>query len=443
MVDVDRSSTADPSLGAPPAMTASILEPVLRPWVLDDDGTQGELAEEEILTAVSALREAADRLLDARGSVEGVAGAAGAVQAALGDVVAAVPLAVLSTDRYGVVSEANAAAGHLVGVSFPRLRGKPLQVFVPPGQRRAVRSAVAQAWSTGFSRCRIPLEPRAGAPVEVDAVVVAIGDTISGRSGLQWVLAPRGAFDALLPSSSDDAVQALAEFCRLRPGTTGMRQLMTQVAALVVRAVPAASHVSIVLGHPLAPTVTATGSGVAQHLDGLQVASGYGPTVEAWSTGATVTSADLASEPRWDSFTRAARGAGSNAVAAVPVCLGAEVVGVLTLYGSARAGGPSYEAALDRAAIFAAAIAALVGHDRHVTELRTTADQLRTALDSRAVIEQAKGMVSAWRGCDVDEAFAVLSRWSQDRNVKLREVAAFVVGAPGQARPLVLSRSAA
>lgn len=443
MADLDRSPPADVLVGLSHLGPAAPPEPDLQPWFPDDERSQGEVAEEEILTVVSALREAADRLLGARGSVEGVAGVAGAVQAALGDVVAAVPLAVLSTDRYGVVREANAAAGHLVGVSFPRLRGEPLQVFVPSEQRRAVRSAVAQAWATGLSRCRVPLAPRSGGSVEVDAVVVAVGDTASGRTGLQWVLAPRGASGAALPDASDDAVQALAELWRLRPGTTGLQPLMTRVATLVARAVPAAQHVSIVLGSPLAPTVTASGSGVAQHLDGLQVSSGDGPTVEAWCTGTTVTSTDLAAEPRWGGFTLAAVQAGPTALAAVPVCSGGEMIGVLTLYGSARAGGPSSEAALDRAAVFAAAIAALVGHDRHVTELRTTAEQLRTAMDSRAVIEQAKGMVSVWRGCGVDEAFAVMSRWSQDRNVKLREVAAFVVGAPDQARPLVLSRSEA
>ena len=442
VVDLETPPTAAPAV-APAPFALLPGAPTFVPWVVRDGQHEGEVAEEEILVAVSALREAADRLLDARPGVAGVAGAAGAVQAALGGVAAAVPMAVLTTDRYGVVSTANAAAGHLVGTSSPRLRGKPLQVFVPPDQRRAVRRAVAQAWRTGLSRCRVPLVPRSGEPVEVDAVVVATGSTADGTTGLQWVLAPRGAADALAPESSDDAVVALAELCRLRPGATDMQPLLGRVAALVARAVPAADHASITLGDPLAPTVTAAGSETAQRLEGLQVIRATGPTVEAWSRGAAVTSEDLASEQRWSGFTAAALAEGPTTLAAVPVRSGAEVVGVITLYGTARGGGPSSGTSLGRAEVFATAVAALVEQDRHVAELRATVEQLQTALGSRAAIEQAKGMVAAWLGCGVDQAFSVLSRWSQDRNVKLREVAAFVVGAPEQARPLVLSRPAA
>lgn len=446
MVDLEVPPTTAAPVVAPAPAAPSPGTPAsvpFVPWVVRDGQHEGEVAEEEILVAVSALREAADRLLDARPGVAGVAGAAGAVQAVLGGVAAAVPLAVLTTDRYGVVRDANAAAGHLVRTSFPRLRGKPLQVFVPPDQRPAVRGAVARAWATGLSRCCVPLVPRAGAPVEVDVVVVATGDTAGGTTGLQWVLAPRGAADALAPEGSDDAVAALAELCRLRPGATDLQPLLGRVAALVARAVPAADHVSITLGDPSAPAVTAAGSEVAQRLEGLQVLGGAGPTVDAWCSGTTVTSEDLGAERRWSAFTAAARAAGPTALAAVPVRSDGEAVGVLTLYGTARGGGPTSQASLGRAEVFATAVAALVEQDRHVAELRATAEQLQTALGSRAAIEQAKGMVAAWLGCGVDEAFAVLSRWSQDRNVKLREVAAFVVGAPEQARPLVLSRPAA
>ncbi|RYP84432.1 ANTAR domain-containing protein [Nocardioides guangzhouensis] len=55
--------------------------------------------------------------------------------------------------------------------------------------------------------------------------------------------------------------------------------------------------------------------------------------------------------------------------------------------------------------------------------LRLEVSQLRTALSSRAVIEQAKGMIMAERQCDADEAFQVLRRFSQDTNVPLRDVA--------------------
>ncbi|MEU4251440.1 ANTAR domain-containing protein [Amycolatopsis sp. NPDC026612] len=61
--------------------------------------------------------------------------------------------------------------------------------------------------------------------------------------------------------------------------------------------------------------------------------------------------------------------------------------------------------------------------------------QLREALSSRAVIEQAKGMVMLLRGCPAAEAFGVLVAVSQQTNVKLRDVAAVVVAAGSNAGP--------
>jgi AmiR/NasT family two-component response regulator len=57
------------------------------------------------------------------------------------------------------------------------------------------------------------------------------------------------------------------------------------------------------------------------------------------------------------------------------------------------------------------------------SELETVVSQLQTALESRATIDQAKGIVMARYGCDADEAFRILARLSSNANVKLREIA--------------------
>jgi hypothetical protein len=64
---------------------------------------------------------------------------------------------------------------------------------------------------------------------------------------------------------------------------------------------------------------------------------------------------------------------------------------------------------------------------RRYREALDEIEQLRSALTSRATIDQAKGIVMAQRGCDADEAFAVLVRTSQDRNIKVRDLAATIV----------------
>jgi len=65
--------------------------------------------------------------------------------------------------------------------------------------------------------------------------------------------------------------------------------------------------------------------------------------------------------------------------------------------------------------------------DRRIAELVDEVDGLRTAMANRAVIEQAKGLIIAARGCTPDEAFELLSRMSQNENRKLRDLAASLV----------------
>ncbi|WP_326836420.1 ANTAR domain-containing protein [Amycolatopsis rhabdoformis] len=78
------------------------------------------------------------------------------------------------------------------------------------------------------------------------------------------------------------------------------------------------------------------------------------------------------------------------------------------------------------------------GTERHVGELLVEIEQLRTALHHRGVIERAKGVLMGQRGCGPDEAFALLTKVSQETNTKLRDVAAelldaFTAGLPGNA----------
>ncbi len=435
-----------------PAVDLSAAGPTHRP----SDPQQGS-AEEELRVAAEVLAEAAAALMEARAHVREAGEARDVTRATMSTVAATVPLAVLTTDHLGTIAEANPAAGHLLGTPFPRLRGKPLPVFVALEERRLTRRLVSEAARRGGARGRMRLVPRSGEAVDVDAVAVKLDGT------LQWVLvpagdaarAPAGASPVGAPApaptgptarttreDAPDAMRAIAELCRLEVGSSGVRDVLDRAAVLVTQAVPGAEHASVSLGDPLAPTQTASSSAMAQRLDGLQLAVGHGPSITAWEEAISC-SARHGGGP-----TEVAPGAGEHPASAVegyvavavPAFSSAEPVGVLTVYGhDAEALGA--EVARDRIAVFASAVAALVDHARHVEDLRLTAEQLESAMVSRAGIEQAKGMVAAWLGCSVEEAFTLLSRLSQDRNVKLRDVAGFVVADPENARTLIRSRA--
>jgi GAF domain-containing protein len=147
---------------------------------------------------------------------------------------------------------------------------------------------------------------------------------------------------------------------------------------------------------------------------------------------------DVGTDPRWvTGGPRVVVESGFRAVVAVPLTDGREVLGALTLYAvTPGTFGPAAVAGVELLAAPAEA---------HVVDLRAyrtslhVAEELRRGLVTRAVIDQAKGILMVQHGITADQAFAVLTRFSQQENRKLRNVAADLVdsavrggGRPGQ-----------
>jgi hypothetical protein len=137
-----------------------------------------------------------------------------------------------------------------------------------------------------------------------------------------------------------------------------------------------------------------------------------------------VTTDDMHGDPRWAGLGELLRPDEQAAVIAVPLLEGAAPVGVLTLVGIPALTRP---AQVIKVATFGATAAAIVREHRAIADLRRVEDQMRSALTSRAEIDQAKGILMAQRGLTADEAFAELVRTSQHANVKLRDIARRVV----------------
>ena len=225
----------------------------------------------------------------------------------------------------------------------------------------------------------------------------------------------------------DAALQAVAAITRLPVGEASTHDLLAGLARLAVQAVAGADWASVVLGDPGAPADTASDSEVAQRADGAQWAAHAGPCLLAWRGASVVRVEDLRTDVRWPAL----HALPVRSVLAVPVLLEGTAAGVLNLYGE-RPGALGSATALSHAEVFAAAAGALLQGARRVEQLRTTADQLAIAMQSRATIEQAKGLIAGRLECTVEQAFEVLTKLSQDRNVKLRDLAALVVADPAR-----------
>lgn len=158
-------------------------------------------------------------------------------------------------------------------------------------------------------------------------------------------------------------------------------------------------------------------------LELFQLQADDGPCLEAFSTGAVVAVPDLpAAAGRWPAFVPAAAAAGFGGVHALPMRLRLETIGAMNLF--TTAGG---QALGDKDLRVAQALAdvATIGilQERAITRSEVLVEQLQGALNSRVIIEQAKGIIAQHSRIEVDQAFGLLREHSRNTNTRLADVA--------------------
>ncbi len=182
---------------------------------------------------------------------------------------------------------------------------------------------------------------------------------------------------------------------------------------------------SVTLIQDGAATTAAFTGPVALHLDETQYDAGYGPCLDAGRASATVTIEDMATEDRWPQFTARALEQGVRSSMSVSLPVQHAITGALNIYAVQTRAFDSES--VDLAQSFASYAAVALANAHLYASTAATAGQMRAAMASRAVIEQAKGVLIARHGCTPDEAFAMLSKASQFSNRKLRDLAEEIV----------------
>ncbi|MQA35045.1 GAF and ANTAR domain-containing protein [Modestobacter roseus] len=198
-------------------------------------------------------------------------------------------------------------------------------------------------------------------------------------------------------------------------------EVLDEVVRIARRAIPGAEATSVTLIRGERSFTAAFDGQLAMDADELQYQRGYGPCMDAARAGETFLVADMTTDDRWPDYGRHAVERGVRSSLSTPLPFQGATIGGLNVYSTRVDGFGEADVAL--AEEVAAFVAVVVGNAEAASRAVEDAANMRRAMATRAVIEQAKGILMERHKITAEQAFTVLTHASQQRNVKLREIA--------------------
>jgi GAF domain-containing protein len=200
-----------------------------------------------------------------------------------------------------------------------------------------------------------------------------------------------------------------------------LADVLTEITGIARRAMPSIEAASVTLIRGEKPFTAAFDGQMALDADELQYERGYGPCVDAGRAGQMLLVDDMRNEQRWPDYARDAAAHGVLSSLSVPLPFQGATIGALNTY----AGRPQFldDNDVEIAEEVAAWVGVAVGNAEAAARTMEDPNHLRTAMMSRAIIEQAKGILMERHKIKEDEAYTILTHASQRTNTKLRDVA--------------------
>jgi GAF domain-containing protein len=240
---------------------------------------------------------------------------------------------------------------------------------------------------------------------------------------------PEGPETVAFPRAGDEhfaEFQAgMRSLAQLATGKLTLEEMLTEVANFAVQAIPGADGAGLTLIEDnRSDTIVATADFVRE-VDTIQYTLGEGPCISAASERRTMRSGSLGGEPRWPRFGPRVGRLGVHSVLSLPLLTPDGVFGAMNVYAHAKEAFGERAEALGE--LFAAPAAIAVQNAQVLEQTKRLAASLQGALSTKALIDQALGIIRSRSGASSDEAFARLRSMSQTRNVKLAVVAESLV----------------
>ncbi|KQS65855.1 GAF and ANTAR domain-containing protein [Modestobacter sp. Leaf380] len=208
-------------------------------------------------------------------------------------------------------------------------------------------------------------------------------------------------------------------------GDVPLAQSLSRVTEIARSAIPHTEATSITLMRGNDPFTVSYSGQLASDADELQYQRGYGPCMDAARAGLTLVVHDMSTDDRWPDYARQAAERGALSSLSVPLPFQGATIGGLNNYATTRKAFSDEDVAV--AEEVAAFVAIAVANADAMARAVDTAEQMRTAMASRAVIEQAKGVLMERHKVTPEDAFTMLTHASQRTNTKLRTIAETLV----------------
>ena len=224
-----------------------------------------------------------------------------------------------------------------------------------------------------------------------------------------------------LLNDEDDLQAALLGLSRLVAGSDPLEALLTQVAEFAVRAIPGADGAGVTMHNDGKSSTVAASAPFVGDVDDIQYGLGEGPCISAAAQRCTVKTGSLGGDKQWPRFGPRAGRLGVHSALSLPMVVSDEVIGAINVYAYSK--NAFDEHASEIGELYASSAAVAVHNARLLAHARRLASELRSAMTTRAVIDQAIGIVISRSGGTAAEAFAALRTMSQNEHTKLAVVA--------------------
>lgn len=338
---------------------------------------------------------------------------------------ASAPAALVVTDRDGTVQELNHAAGRLLGGIDPtEVPATSIFAHLVAEDHDAARRALLMLGATQDGDApdgqALSTRLRGTGTAGLDIRIAAV--TASGS--ITWLLTPPDSAKRLASDREVAMVGLVAQATADLVGDFDVIEMLTTLCERLSEVI-GIDACGVLLSDGEVIEVAAVSGAAAQAIEFAQMQVGEGPCVEAMRQGQPLIAEGAEIARRWPAFAAVCEQVGMHSVAAFPLPGPDGPMGTLNTFRLGDAGFAPEDLATCEAVARVIVLAIL--NARGVDDSRQMVDHLRHALESRVVIEQAKGVVAHNRRIDVGAAFDLLRGTARGRRVKLHALAADVV----------------